>query len=75
MMGSDDYSHQALNFTSRASQTMHIVTHTEINSMKIDLQNADHFEGYSIESELDVYKCKIIHKMNNTYNEDKVIVA
>ena len=53
LVGANEYSDKGLGFISRASQNIHIVySCNRIDSIKIDLQDVKHIEGYNIEEEL-----------------------
>lgn len=53
LVGANEYSDKGLGFISRASQNIHIVYNcNRIDSIKIDLQDTKHIEGYDIEEEL-----------------------
>ena len=53
LVGANEYSDKGLGFISKASQNIHIVYNcNRIDSIKIDLQDTKHIEGYNIEEEL-----------------------
>ena len=63
MVGSNPYSEEALNFVSKASQNIHIFYPGErVDSMKIDLQNVNDYEGYPMEKHIDAYNAKSLSK-------------
>ena len=50
--------------TSRASQNLHIQYEDgNIDSVKVDLQNFDGYEGYPIQKQLEEYNAKSASKM------------
>ncbi len=58
LCGANSYSDYSLQLTSRASQNIHFVSNDGINSMKIDLQYYDNYDGYDIDDELEEYNAK-----------------
>lgn len=54
LIGSDEYAAEALNYSSRASQNLHIVRNGDIMSMNIDLQDYDGYIGFDL-SNFDKY--------------------
>lgn len=56
--GANAYSDSTLQLTSRASQNIHFVSTTSINSMKIDLQEYEGYEGYDVDESLEAYNAK-----------------
>lgn len=73
LIGSDSYSDQALSFTSRASQNLHIITDDGLDSFKVDLQNHGDFKGYPISKLLKDYNIPTLSSRVNHF-EDKLIV-
>jgi hypothetical protein len=70
LCGANGYSDYALNLAGRASQNIAIFyTDRSHDVMKIDLQNVDHVEGYSIAHEIEAYNAKSATKLH----EKKVI--
>ena len=64
IVGANEYSERGLQLTSRASQNIHIVyTSDRIDSVKIDLQNTEHIEGYQIEKEIEAYNAKSVDRL------------
>lgn len=64
LVGANSYSENALLLTSRASQNIHIqYDNGNIDSLKIDLQNFDGYEGYPIQKELEEYNAKSASKV------------
>jgi len=62
-VGSNSFSENALMLTSRASQNIHIqYDNGEIDSVKIDLQETDGFDGYPIQKEIEAYNAKSASK-------------
>lgn len=59
LVGGNDYSDISLNYTSKASQNILIVSSNgDIDTMAIDLQNYDDIEGYDIFEQLKEYKIR-----------------
>jgi len=73
-VGANAFSENALGLTSRASQNIHIFEEDGIDSMKIDLQNYDHYEGYPIQKELEAYNAKSADKVHQGTTIFKVVV-
>lgn len=75
LVGANDYSDRGLNLDSRASQNA-FVFHKDGNrdGYKIDLQNADRIEGYSIVKELEAYHAKSADKLKSGHTILKIIV-
>jgi predicted phosphodiesterase/DNA-binding transcriptional ArsR family regulator len=63
LCGANAYSDSKLNLAGRASQLIHIVTDDSVNSIKIDLQNTEGYDGYDIDSELEAYNAKSLTKV------------
>ena len=56
LVGANSYSTYLLDYSSSASQNIHIVSKTgEIDSIKIDLQDVNNYEGYEIKKEKELY--------------------
>lgn len=62
LVGDNDYSDKALQLMGRASQNIHILTKTDRDSIKLDLQNTDGVIGYNIDSSLEAYNAKSADK-------------
>jgi hypothetical protein len=58
LCGANAYSDYSLQLTSRASQNIHFVSKDGINTMKVDLQEYDDYEGYDIDETLEAYNAK-----------------
>jgi len=59
LVGANEYSDRGLQFTSRASQNIHIIySRDRIDSIKIDLQDIEGIEGYDIRREIEAYNAK-----------------
>jgi predicted phosphodiesterase len=71
LCGANAYSNHKLQLTSRASQNIHFVSEDGINSMKVDLQEYDNFEGYDIDESLEAYNAKSASKQK----DDKFIIV
>jgi len=64
LVGANSYSENGLMLTSRASQNIHIQYEDgNIDSLKIDLQKFDGYEGYPIQKELEEYNAKSASKL------------
>lgn len=64
LVGANSYSENGLMLTSRASQNLHIQYEDgNIDSVKVDLQNFDGYEGYPIQKQLEEYNAKSASKM------------
>lgn len=63
-VGANAYSEKGLQLTSRASQNCYVVEKDgSIHGIKIDLQQADHVEGYNINKRLEAYNAKSADKL------------
>jgi hypothetical protein len=62
LAGSNSYNEIALNLGSRAQQMCYITRNGYIQPIVIDVQNADHIEGYDIVEELEAYNAKSLSK-------------
>jgi predicted phosphodiesterase len=64
LCGGNAYSNRALGLASKASQNIHIVDSKRklIDSIKVDLQVSNEFEGYNIEESLISYNAKSLSK-------------
>jgi predicted phosphodiesterase len=63
IVGANAYSDSALQLTSRASQNIHILyTDRSRDSIKIDLQYYDGYDGYEIDEDLEEYNAKSLAK-------------
>lgn len=59
IVGANAYSENKLNVEGLASQNLHLVfPDKSINSIRIDLQNTEGYEGYSIDDDLGAYNAK-----------------
>lgn len=65
LCGANAYSNSVLQLTSRASQNIHFISEDSINSMKIDLQEYEAYEGYDIDKSLEAYNAKSVTKGKN----------
>lgn len=63
LTGANAYSDNDLQFSSKASQNLHIITNDGIHSMKIDLQNTGNINGYNIDKDLEAYNAKSAGKI------------
>ncbi len=64
LCGANSYSDNDLQFSSKASQNIHIISDTDIHSFKLDLQNVDGIEGYKIDEDLIAYNAKSHEKIS-----------
>jgi len=74
VVGSNAYSIGGLQLTSRASQNIHIVTLTDIHSVKIDLQDTTGEKGYDIDERLAEYHAKSADKLYEPVTIFKVTI-
>lgn len=58
LAGSNSYSGDGLQFSSRASQNIHIVREEGIESIKVDLQDTKAYDGYDISSLLEEHRAQ-----------------
>ena len=63
LVGANAYSDSGLNLTGKASQLIHLVGPNSIDSVKIDLQEYDNYEGYNIDDSLLIYDTKSVSKV------------
>lgn len=63
LAGSNSYSSNELQFSSNASENIHIITEKELHSIKLDLQNTDDIKGYNIDDDLIAYNAKSASKI------------
>lgn len=67
LVGSNVYSDRQLGFVSQASQVIHIVDKNgDISNYRINLQNADYYDGYPIKSDYDAYEPRLNNKSINS---------
>lgn len=75
LVGANSYSENGLMLTSRASQNLHIQFEDgNIDSLKVDLQNFDGYEGYPIQKELEEYNAKSAGKLWNSEVIIKIVI-
>ncbi len=75
MVGSNSYSDDNLQLVSRASQNIHIFhSDKRRDSIKIDLQNAEDIEGYSIDESIASYNAKSSNKLKSNTTIYKVVI-
>jgi len=75
MCGSNNYSEDALLLVSRASQNVHVVfSKDRIDSIKVDLQNTDGYDGYDTQDWKDAYNPKSLDKARKHETILKIIV-
>jgi len=68
VVGANVYSYLDLQLESRASQNIYIVEKDgSIDSIKIDLQNTDGYDGYNINKEIESYNIKSADRIKNKY--------
>lgn len=63
LCGGNAYSDNKLNLAGRASQLLHLVKPDSINTIKIDVQNTEGFDGFDIDDELTAYNAKSLTKV------------
>jgi len=64
LCGSNAYSDNDLQFSSKASQNIHVFTNKDIHSFKIDLQDTENVQGYNIDNEIQSYTAKSYEKIS-----------
>ena len=75
LIGANEYSDRALQLMSKASQNIHIIYDTgRIDSIKIDLQETEGVEGYSIKKGLEAYNAKSCIKALNKKSIFKIVI-
>ena len=74
LVGSNAYSEEALGFSSKSAQNIHVVTPQGLDGFKADLQNVDGVEGYEIISKLAAYNAKSADKAHLAMREPQTIV-
>jgi len=73
LVGANAYSDTDLQLSSRASQNIHIISDTGIDSMKIDLQDVEGIEGYTIDESLEEYNAKSVSKCRAKHSKYYVV--
>ena len=71
LCGSNAYSDNELQYSSKASQNIQIIGKSDIHSFKIDLQSIENIKGYAIEKDLEEYDARAFSKIS--YNKPKKI--
>lgn len=74
LVGSNAYSEEALQFSSKAAQNVHLVTKQGLDGVKCDLQNVDGVEGYEIVPQLIAYNAKSADKAHEAMVEPQTLV-
>lgn len=74
LVGSNAYSEQALQFSSKAAQNAHIVTKQGLDGIKCDLQNVEGVEGYEIIPQLAAYHAKSADKAHEAVSSPETII-
>lgn len=75
LVGSNTWNEKALNLAGRASQNVYIFSKDgSFHGVKIDLQNTDGINGYSIDERLEAYNTKSAKKLHNTETVFRVVV-
>lgn len=73
IVGSNSYNEKELGLIGRASQNIFIFSEGKNrDAIKIDLQNVDDIEGYTILKELEAYNAKSLNKIDNYKNVVKI---
>ncbi len=74
-VGNNAYSHKALNLTGRASQNCYLVAKTgNIHSIKVDLQECGHIEGYDVTDQLIAYNAKSAQKCHTPTTIHEIVI-
>lgn len=66
LAGANAYSDEGLNFASKASQNLHIVSEHGLDGIKLDLQDATEVPGYAIVDQLEAHCAKSLDKARET---------
>ena len=74
LVGSNAYSEEALQFSSKAAQNIHLVTTQGLDGIKCDLQNVEGVEGYEIIPQLMAYNAKSADKAHQAMAEPQTLV-
>jgi len=75
LVGSNAYAEDALNLTGRASQNIYIMHEGGgFDGVKVDLQNADSYDGYAITKQLETYNTKSASKAHEQEVIFKVVI-
>ena len=74
LVGSNAYSDQALQFSSKAAQNIHIVTQTGLDGFKADLQDISSVDGYEIISQLESYNARCADKAHEALSEPTTVI-
>lgn len=77
LAGANAYSDEGLNFASKASQNLHIVTQTSLDGIKLDLQDVSGVDGYGIVEQLEAHEARSVeqvHRANLIKPKVRVIV-
>lgn len=74
LVGSNAYSEEALQFVSKSSQNLHLVTPQGLDGIKCDLQNIEGVEGYEIVSKLEAYSARSAEKAHAAMTEPETII-
>ena len=75
LVGSNAYAEDALNLTGRASQNIYIMHEGGgFDGIKVDLQNADSYDGYAITKQLETYNTKSASKAHEQEVIFKVVI-
>lgn len=74
MVGSNDYNEKSLFLVSKASQNIHLVSSSGIDSIKIDLQNTEGVNGYDIISALESYNAKSAKKLHHKQIIHEIVI-
>ena len=74
LVGSNAYSEEALQFSSKASQNIHLVTKQGLDGIKCDLQNVEGVEGYEIIPQLAAYNAKSADKAGESMRDPQTLV-
>lgn len=77
LAGSNAYSDEGLNFASKASQNLHIVSEQGLDGIKLDVQNVTGVDGYGIIEQLEAHEARSVeqvHRANLIKPKVRIIV-
>lgn len=75
LVGANGYSEYGLGFASMAAQNIYILNESDIDSIKIALQNADKYtEGYDVIKDLEAYNAKSVDKLKQQETVFKIVI-
>jgi predicted phosphodiesterase len=77
LAGSNAYSDEGLNFASKASQNLHIVSEQGLDGIKLDVQDVTGVDGYGIIEQLEAHEARSVeqvHRANLIKPKVRIIV-